>query len=125
MANEKNLIPIKTLSKEEAKKRGSKGGKKSAESRRNKKLLKDCMLDLLDLPVSQQKTWNKLARMGIDPKKIDNRALLTASLFLRAVETGDVSAFKEIRDLIGENNKNTDDDINKLDEVLAKIGGNI
>ena len=122
MANEKNLIPqAHVLTVEEQ----SAGGKKSAETKRNRKLLKDCMLDLLDLPVSQRKKWNKLARMGIDPEKIDNRALLTTALFLRAVETGDVNAFKEIRDLIGENNKNNDDDLKKLDEVLAKIGGNI
>ena len=125
MANEKNLIQNSKRTPSERRENAKKAGKASGKARRNKKLLKDCMLDLLDLPVSQQKQWNKLARMGIDPEDIDNRALLTTALFMRAVETGDVSAFKEIRDLIGENNKNTDDDINKLDEVLAKIGGNI
>lgn len=104
MANEKNLKPIKTLSKEEAKKRGSKGGKKSAESRRNKKLLKDCMLDLLSLPVKDTEDWNALSCMGIDPKDINNRSLLTVALFMKAVKHGDVSAFKEIRNLIGEDN---------------------
>lgn len=41
MANEQNLKPITTLSKEEAKRRGSIGGKASAESRREKKLWKE------------------------------------------------------------------------------------
>ena len=105
MANEKNLKPVRT--KSEARARGSKGGKKSGESRRKKKLLKDCMIDLLELPVTNTKTWNKLSRMGIDPNDIDNRSLLTVSLFMKAVECGDVAAFKEIRNLIGED-KSTD-----------------
>lgn len=40
MANEQNLRPIRNLTKEEAKKRGSAGGKKSVEARREKKLFK-------------------------------------------------------------------------------------
>lgn len=47
MANVQNLKPIKKgdLSKEEAKKRGSIGGKKSAEARRERKLIKDRILE--------------------------------------------------------------------------------
>lgn len=98
----KDLIPLNKRTKDEQKKIQSKGGKKSGESRRKKKLLKDCMIDLLDLPVSNGKLWNKLSRMGINPEEIDNRSLLTVSLFMKAVESGDVAAFKEIRNLIGE-----------------------
>ena len=47
MANIKNLKPIKTLSNDEAKKRGSAGGKKSGEVRREKKLLSQMYTDLL------------------------------------------------------------------------------
>ena len=123
MANKKNLIPFTSdQSREEAVKNGQKGGIKSGESKRARKLLKDCMLDLLALDVTDRKDWNKLSRMGIDPEDIDNRALLTAALFNRAVRTGDVSAFKEIVSLIGEDHG---DDIGKLDEVLDKIEGNI
>jgi len=39
MPNAKNLVPIKTLSNDEAKKRGSKGGKASVVARREKKLM--------------------------------------------------------------------------------------
>ena len=47
MANTENLKPIQKgeLSKEEAKKRGSIGGKKSAEARREKKLIRDRILE--------------------------------------------------------------------------------
>jgi hypothetical protein len=47
MANEQNLIPIQKgeLTREEAKKRGSNGGKKSAQARAEKKLIKDRILE--------------------------------------------------------------------------------
>ena len=102
MANEKNLISIGERTTSEQREITKKGGQKSGESRRKRKLLKDCMLDLLELPVANTKQWNKLSKLGIDPEEIDNRTLLTVSLFMKAVETGDVSAFKEIRNLIGE-----------------------
>lgn len=120
MANENNLIPIRTES--EAREKGSKGGRKSGETRRKKKLLKDCMLDLLELPVANTKQWNRLSKMGIDIEDIDNRTLLTVSLFMKAVETGDVSAFKEIRNLIGEDgNKNDSGDLDRLIEGLKEL----
>ena len=119
MANEKNLKPIKTLSKEEAKKRGSKGGKKSGEVRRQKRLLKDCMIELLELPVTDIKSWNKLSKLGINIENIDNKALLVASLFKKAVDFGDVQAFKEIRNLIGEDNAN--DGNGQLEELIKGL----
>lgn len=47
MANEQNLKPIRKgdLSSEELKKRQSNGGRKSAEARREKKLIKDRILE--------------------------------------------------------------------------------
>lgn len=120
MANEKNL---KRLSSREARENGKKGGKKSVQVRRKKKLLKDCMLDLLDLPVSEKKQLKKLENLGLDPEEIDNRSLLTVALFQKAL-LGDVPAFKEIKELIGENTPGNDS-LEHLDEVLEKIEGNI
>lgn len=116
MANEKNLKPVR--SKAEARERGSKGGKKSAEARRNKKLLKECMINLLDMQVSDTKKFNSLVNMGLDVEDIDNRALLTVALFKKAL-TGDVAAFKEIRNLIGEDNPNDGD--GKLKELIDGV----
>lgn len=111
MANEKNLKPIR--SKSEAKRKGKKGGKKSGESRRGKKLLKDCMELLLALPVKSEKGIKTLGNYGIKDKDMNNKMALTIALFSKAM-TGDVSAAKEIRNLIGE-----DDDI-KLQELELK-----
>ena len=120
MANEKNL---KRFSPSEARENGKKGGEKSAQVRREKKLLKDCMLELLELPVAGTKNFNKLVMMGLDPENIDNRSLLTVALFRKAVESGDVNAFKEIRNLIGEDKTDNEDIFNKLDDVLKMIKG--
>lgn len=98
MPNEKNL---KRLSPSEARKNGQKGGKASAESRRQRKTLRENMNLLLNLEVTGTKDFNKLSEMGIPLEEIDNAMLLTAALFQRA-KTGDVAAYREIRDLIGE-----------------------
>lgn len=102
MANEQNLKPIKTLSTEEAKKRGRNGGKRSGEVRRERKRLKEYMLLLLDLPVSDTKDFNKLSKMGVPVESIDNKMMLAAALFKKAVTQGDVAAVKEIRNIIGD-----------------------
>lgn len=81
MANEQNLRPIKKgeLSKEEAKKRGSNGGIRSGEVRREKKLIRDRILE----------------RMGEDDwdTMIDN-------LIERA--SNDTKSFEVLRDTIGQ-----------------------
>lgn len=115
MANEKNLKPIR--SKSEAREKGKKGGRKSGKVRREKRLLKDCMLELLDLPVAEVEEQKKLASMGLDAEKIDNRALLTFALFLKGA-SGDVAAFKEIKELIGEQKTETNGIIEELIEDL-------
>lgn len=81
MANEKNLKPIRKgdLSNEELKKRQSNGGKKSAEARREKRLIKDRILE----------------RMG----ESDWDAMIDG-LIGRAIESD--KAFEILRDTIGE-----------------------
>lgn len=116
MANSKNLKPqAHKLTVEEQ----SKGGQKSGEVRREKRQLREDMTELLKLPVADMRKWNKLARMGVDIEKIDNNMLLVTALFLEAA-SGDVAAFKEIRDLIGEKNA-TDDSNGMLSEIIKAV----
>lgn len=83
MPNEENLKPIKKgeLSKEEAKRRGQLGGKKSVEKRRERKLLKDELIMLLSSGQTQEKISLALIQEALD---------------------GNVKAFEVIRDTIGE-----------------------
>ena len=79
MANKQNLRPVRT--KGEARRRGANGGKKSGESRRKRKALKEQLLLLLETGNAQEE--------------------LCTALFAKAL-SGDVRAFEVIRDTIGE-----------------------
>ncbi len=108
MPNEKNLKPVRT--KSEARKRGQAGGKASGEVRRQRKTLKENMNLLLDLEVTGTRDFNKLTSMGIPVDEIDNAMLLTAAMFKKAA-SGDVAAYREIRDLIGEGGESENGDL--------------
>lgn len=97
--NEQNLIPIVTLSKEEAKRRGSKGGKASAESRRRKKDMKQKMKALLELPAASNDK-EQLEALGVDPEDMDNEMVLVMAMFLNAAE-GDTKAFDRVMQILG------------------------
>ena len=102
MANEKNLVPFTSeQSHEEAVINGRKGGVASGQAKRRRKLLRDSMNALLELPVSSTKEYNALIKTGIDIEDIDNSQLIVLALFNKA-KSGDVAAIKELRNLIGE-----------------------
>lgn len=99
MANEENLIPFTSnQSREEAKKNGSKGGKKSGEVRRKRKAMKEQMEMLLTLPVKNQEQYNFISNLGIDKKEIDNQMALIVAMYAKALK-GDVQAFNAIREV--------------------------
>ena len=110
-------IPMST---EEARRRGTLGGKASAESRRKRKSLKESMNALLSLDIKNTKDWNKVAAMGIDPGEIDNSQLIILALFNRA-KTGDVFAIKELRDLIGEEHESNSEQEQEHDNLISAI----
>lgn len=102
MANEKNLVPFTSeQSREAAVINGRKGGVASGQAKRRRKLLRDSMNALLELPVSSTKEYNALIKIGIDIEDIDNSQLIVLALFNKA-KSGDVAAIKELRNLIGE-----------------------
>lgn len=107
MANEQNLIPIEHLSKEEAKRRGSKGGKKSGESRRRKKTMKQVMDFLLEQPINVSADYNFLVEQGLDINNLDadfvNNMLVVNAALLSKAKAGDVSAIKTLIDIIQDN----------------------
>ena len=82
VANEKNLVPFTSeQSHEEAVKNGRKGGKASAEARRNRKTLKEELLLMLEDEAVQQSV---------------------ASALIAQARKGNVKAFETLRDTIGE-----------------------
>ena len=77
----KNLIPQNQRTKEEQRKIAQKGGKKSGEVRRERKLLKDELLSLLSDGDNQEKMCLAIVRQA---------------------QRGNIKAFEVVRDTIGE-----------------------
>lgn len=102
MANKKNL---RTLSTEEAREIGKKGGKKSVEARKARKTLKEELLLLL----SQGDTQSKIS----------------LALIQKAMN-GDTKAFEVIRDSIGEKQTEKIEQSGELNNTITvKLAGDI
>lgn len=87
MANEQNLRPCEyKLSQEEAKR----GGKKSGESRRNKKIIRDCLEILLEKRMKDQ-----------DGITMTGAEAIALTAFQRALN-GDMKAMEFVRDTAGQ-----------------------
>lgn len=110
MANEQNLIPFTSeQNREEAKKNGQKGGIKSGEVRRQRKVMKEQAELLLSLPFKLiDKNGNELKKvlesLGIDEDNIDNQMAMIVALWKTALGNGrnQVTAVQELRDIIGD-----------------------
>lgn len=93
-----NLKPVRT--KEEARKRGRNGGIASGKARRRKKSLKQCAQRVLesDIPKGVKESLTKLTG-EIDS---EDDTLFTAAVAVMAKEalSGNVRAFRELRELV-------------------------
>ena len=103
--NIQNLQPVTT--KEEARKRGRNGGIKSQQVQRERKKAKECMEMILSLKTTSKKQKELMSNMGIADEEQQNIMALMASMFARAVTTGDPNAVKSVLELVGEMETNT------------------
>ena len=55
----------------------------------------------VSVPVSDRRTWNKIACRGVDPEDIDNQMAMVIGLTMAAT-AGDARAAKVIIDLLGD-----------------------
>ena len=107
--NEQNLKPIRKgeLTKEEAKKRGSNGGKKSAEVRREKKLIRERILEKIG-----ESDWDEMIDGVIERAKNSDKG------------------FEILRDTIGEKpiertqNVGSQEDKDNFDALINAIKSN-
>lgn len=118
MPNEKNLIPFNQRSESEARECGRLGGIASGVSRRRKRSLKDAADLFLSLPVSDRRSWNAIARKGVDPEDIDNQMAIIVGLSASAAK-GDAKAAKLLFDLLGED-KGAETEGTNLLEAIAE-----
>lgn len=93
-----NLDPVRT--KEEAKKRGRNGGKKSGEARRKKRDAKSAAKLILDMSTTGAISQN-LKKMGIEDEDLTNRVAVMSRAFTKAM-TGDINAMRFLMEMAGE-----------------------
>ena len=105
MPNEKNLMPIQEVNSNRTREQHSedsrKGGKASGVSRRRKRSLKEAADLFLSMPVTDTRTFNKMAKAGIDVDDADYQMAVIVGLTMQAAK-GDAKAAKVIVDLLGE-----------------------
>lgn len=125
--NIQNLRPYnktdRILTKEEAKKRGSIGGKKSGEVRRQKKTMRETLQDALQIELSN----DKLQELGADISLLNGQNTVLSAIIastIREAINGDTKAIQFVRDSIGEQPKQeivqeviTKEDIELIDDL--------
>lgn len=110
MANEQNLIPFTSnQNREEARRNGSKGGKRSGEVRRQRKAMKQQMELLLSLPAKYKQEKDFMDFLGIEEDNWDNQMALIIALYKKAMK-GDVAAFQEIRKIVNDESTSAEED---------------
>lgn len=80
--NDENLIPMNEQPPEVRKKLGSKGGKRSAKVRREKRAMADVLRMMIEQPIpsNQKKAREALEKLGITSKDATNAALINLQL---------------------------------------------
>ena len=105
MPNEKNLMPIQEVNSNRTREQHSedsrKGGVASGVSRRRKRSLKEAADLFLSMPVTDTRTFNKMAKAGIDVDDADYQMAVIVGLTIQAAK-GDAKAAKALFDLLGE-----------------------
>lgn len=117
-----NLIPFDQRSEDEQREIRRKGGVASGVARRRKRALKEAADLYLSLPVSDKRTWNRLARRGIDPEDIDNQMLVIAGL-TDAAACGDAKAAAVLFKALGEDVPPGEANEDQLREAKKLLGG--
>ena len=125
MAGKDNLIPTNQRSKAEVREIGRKGGIASGKARQQKARLRRAAEQLMDMPIASKKNKDILLGMGFTEDELTNEKMLLFGLFQAATIKGNVEAFKEFRKLLGEDEAPTNETLDKLDDVLDRIEGNI
>jgi hypothetical protein len=135
-----NLIPFSERNKEEARELGTKGGKKSGETRRRKRDMKTAMNYLLSLPAGERN--ERYAALGGEENPTNLDEMLAALLSIAM--TGDVAAVKQVREIVRDDerlkyereklkieqeklkmlkDKDGGEELDKLDGILDKLTG--
>ena len=98
---DKHLIPLTERSEEEAHAIRSAGGKASQQKRREKQMMADLVELYSGRPITDQRTKNRLAKLGIPPEELTQK-LLVADALIRAAQAGNTYAIQMFMEITGE-----------------------
>lgn len=99
-----NLIPVSSRTSEELREMTRKGGIKSGEVRRRKKMMKEIAFhQVYDMPLSDA-LKQSLKEQGISEENLNHANVLVRSMIAKA-EQGDTAAFNALLLLLGEKPK--------------------
>ena len=103
-----------------------KGGQNSGKTRREKKTIQKILNDYLQTDINKDPQFAKIAsKLGIQGDK-SIKDVFTIVCVLNSVKNGNLNDLERLTTLLGEDKEKTDNAvIDKLDDVLKKIGGNI
>jgi hypothetical protein len=97
MANEKNLTHRLTVEEQRE------GGRKSVQSRRNKKTIQTILSEILDTKAGNVEQFGKLAaKIGIEKNKSIKEVYAIVCL-LNSIKNADLSDLEKLTELLGEN----------------------
>jgi hypothetical protein len=118
MANEQNLNHKLTESELR------KGGRKSGKARRAKKQFRETCELLLSLDCTMEKAKETMKKMGIPENEQTNQMAITISM-LKAALGGNVQAYKELRDTVGEKPINHHDLTSENKQIIIQTNNAI
>lgn len=94
-----NLINLKDRPEEERKRIAMMGVEARKKKKEQNMALQNCMRQLLEMKTNSDKKKQVLRSFGFNDEELTNRSLLMVALFQKGL-TGDVSAIKEITDMM-------------------------
>ena len=95
-----NLIPLNQRTKEERRKICTKAGVASGASRRKRKAIREFLNDFLDAEAVPLLKAN-MQKLGVQAEDQSNYAALCMSLFSKALNHGDINAFRTLMEYAG------------------------
>lgn len=116
-----NIDNLRVLTSEEAREIGSKGGKASVESRRQKKSLREKAKLLMSLSIQDQKELLKAKELGLNEEEVDIEMMNLIHMLniIKKENFNSVGAFNSLKDLTDE-----ESNTNKTPELKIEIVNN-
>lgn len=96
-----NLKPRTSLSKEEAKEMGRKGGIASGKKRKQQKTFKELFNKFASEQLNNDELKDRMREYGITDEDMTNKSAMMFSMFIEALK-GNTKAFEIVRDTMGE-----------------------